>query len=281
MTTPLTVVTPTLNAAATLALCACSLKRAGVKVNHVVVDGGSTDETVAVARDVGARVILQARQEIGMYGALSQAFREVTTEWVTYLNADDLAWPEGYGRLIESSLPMDGVLYGDGVEFETDGNGVDATISRLRLVLGGRNAAAYLSRAVMPFQQPAAIIRTADYRRGAGFTGRQRIAGDVAMFRSLILAGVSFRYERGIFVSAFRRSNTSLGGRNDALSRMEVQQMRRERLDSGSPIPFLRDRSARLLRRAWCGPTARGRVLKELRSLLEIEECKGRSVPLG
>lgn len=261
MAPALTVVTPTLNASRTLHLCARSLLQAGTDVIHVVIDGGSTDSTVEVARAAGAEVVVQSPHGTGMYGALAQAFRNVATEWVTYLNADDIAWPDGYGTLLRSARQDDGVIYGDGVEFALEEGGGEAESLRVRLALGARNPAPYLDRVILPFQQPAAIVRASEYRRSSGFSDRQRIVGDVAIYRELLLAGVPFRYVAGVLVSAFRRSEDSLGGRNVALARHELELIRAQGVPPRGILPFFRDRCGRRIRRS-CRECFEGRRVR-------------------
>jgi glycosyltransferase involved in cell wall biosynthesis len=59
---------------------------------RVVVDSGSTDRTVEAARTGGARVVEAVWQ--GFAGTKDAALREVTSEWVLWLDADERVTPE-------------------------------------------------------------------------------------------------------------------------------------------------------------------------------------------
>lgn len=73
------------------------LAQRDVDVEHVIVDDGSTDDTVRVARTAGdRRVRLIEAGRIGRGRALNLAIAECRTDWIAVLDADDVAHP---GRL--------------------------------------------------------------------------------------------------------------------------------------------------------------------------------------
>ncbi len=59
-----------------------------VRVDHVLVDGGSTDRTVDIARGFPSRVV-ESTDDGGMYDAVNRGLAMVEGEIVGYLNADD------------------------------------------------------------------------------------------------------------------------------------------------------------------------------------------------
>jgi rSAM/selenodomain-associated transferase 2 len=80
----LSVVIPALNAARTLATC---LERVAVAEEVIVVDGGSTDETVAIARAAGAAVVAAAK---GRGSQLRAGAEAASGDWLLFLHADTL-----------------------------------------------------------------------------------------------------------------------------------------------------------------------------------------------
>ncbi len=81
---PLTVVIPTLNEAAQIGEALDALRWAD---EIIVADGGSTDETVALARRHGASVIERAGQTIA--GQRNAAIARARNEWVLAVDADE------------------------------------------------------------------------------------------------------------------------------------------------------------------------------------------------
>jgi glycosyltransferase involved in cell wall biosynthesis len=86
-----TVVTPTLNAADFLRECIASVQRnnsSKVETEHVIVDGGSDDDTVAIAEAAGLRV-LQGRDS-GIFDAINKGSFAASGQLLGFLGADDV-----------------------------------------------------------------------------------------------------------------------------------------------------------------------------------------------
>ncbi len=89
-----TVVTPTLNAVTYLDECIKSVQSqagANVTVEHIIVDGGSTDGTVELARSLGVTVLEGA--DSGLYDADNKGAAASSGELLGFLGADDLLLP--------------------------------------------------------------------------------------------------------------------------------------------------------------------------------------------
>jgi rSAM/selenodomain-associated transferase 2 len=94
MAATLGIVIPTLNAAATLPATLAVLADHDLVAETVVVDGGSTDATLDVAKTGGARVIAASA---GRGQQLAAGAEAVAGDWLWFLHADampDLDWPE-------------------------------------------------------------------------------------------------------------------------------------------------------------------------------------------
>src|SRR5215469_16640666 len=93
------VVVPTLNSAATLHWTLCSLRtQRDVSIEIIVADSGSTDETPDICKFWGVQTIYVPPGN--MYRAINAGLRQFDTEWVTYLNSDDVVYPNSYARLV-------------------------------------------------------------------------------------------------------------------------------------------------------------------------------------
>jgi len=90
----LSVVVPTLNAAAHLPACLARVRSAG---EMIVVDGGSRDETIAIAEAAGARVIVAPKGRGPQLKAGGEAARG---DWILFLHADTELGP-GWAEAVE------------------------------------------------------------------------------------------------------------------------------------------------------------------------------------
>jgi glycosyltransferase involved in cell wall biosynthesis len=84
-------------------------------IDYLVVDGGSTDETLATLRSYGGRVRWLSEADAGQTAAINKGLRQATGEIVGYLNSDDVLLPDAIARVVEHlrSHPECDLVYGD------------------------------------------------------------------------------------------------------------------------------------------------------------------------
>jgi glycosyltransferase involved in cell wall biosynthesis len=89
----ITIVTPCLNGAATLPRALESVRAHSYcgKVEHVVVDGGSTDGTLEILQRAGVRYV--SEPDRGLSDAVNKGIRLAQGEIIGWLNADDVYLP--------------------------------------------------------------------------------------------------------------------------------------------------------------------------------------------
>jgi glycosyltransferase involved in cell wall biosynthesis len=109
-----TIITPSLNYGRFLGDCLESVAaQQGVKLEHLVIDGGSTDESAEVAA-LFPHVTWIREPDDGMSDAINKGFDRAKGEWVMWLNADDRLKPGALAVMLpflEKSTAD--VVYGD------------------------------------------------------------------------------------------------------------------------------------------------------------------------
>ena len=98
------VVTPTLNGERFLERTLRSIwsqRSATVEVDHVIVDGGSTDRTLEVASAFPSRTVVST-DDRGMYDAVNRGMSMVEGDIVGYINADDEIAPGAFGLIADA-----------------------------------------------------------------------------------------------------------------------------------------------------------------------------------
>jgi glycosyltransferase involved in cell wall biosynthesis len=110
------VVTPVLNRADTIAGCLASVAaQTHPKVEHIVMDGGSTDETLDVVEAFPARHDLHwvSGPDRGMYDAINNGLKIASGDVFAYLNSDDMWFPWMLEVAVDALQEGADLVYGD------------------------------------------------------------------------------------------------------------------------------------------------------------------------
>jgi glycosyltransferase involved in cell wall biosynthesis len=111
----ISIITATYNAAATIADCMASVNIQTLPVEHLIIDGGSTDDTLGVIRQRNPDASIISERDDGIYDAMNKGLRLATGDVIGILNADDFyASPDvlaKVGAVFED--PSVGCCYGD------------------------------------------------------------------------------------------------------------------------------------------------------------------------
>jgi glycosyltransferase involved in cell wall biosynthesis len=169
------VLTPSFNQALYLPDCLASVARQTYpRIEHVVVDGGSTDGTLGVLEAAGGSVRWTSESDRGQADAVNKAFEASTGEIVGWLNSDDgLFATDTVERVVAAFArePEAGVVFGDAALVDESGRIVRHFRSRwpsraLPLVSPLAQPAVFFSRSVLEADEPVLRVdlhRLLDY----------------------------------------------------------------------------------------------------------------------
>jgi glycosyltransferase involved in cell wall biosynthesis len=216
------IVVPTLNSAATLDWTLCALRgQRGIEVDIVVADSGSEDGTLDICNRWGVRAIYAPPGN--MYRAINAGLRPMQTEWITYLNSDDIVYPRSYERLVAlGERERACLVYGDNDFIDSEGRFLFA----LKAPSPARLLGVFRS-GLLAFAQPAAIFRKTDFEEMGGFDERYRLIADYDFFYRLLSSGKKFVRAQGPTVAAFRRHDSQLSTREAAAVSAEEGSLRK------------------------------------------------------
>jgi glycosyltransferase involved in cell wall biosynthesis len=119
------IVTPSYNMARFLeATIASVLSQTYPKIDYVVMDGGSTDGTLDILRKYEGRLRYQSAPDRGQADAVNRGFAATTGQIFTFLNADDIYFPNAVESAVRylTANPQPGVVYGDAQYIDEEGN---------------------------------------------------------------------------------------------------------------------------------------------------------------
>ena len=91
-------------------------------IEYLVLDGGSTDESVEILRDYGDRFFWRSRRDRGQTDAINQGLRLARGDILAYLNSDDVLLPGAVARVVEyfqQNLGYD-LIYGNARHIDED-----------------------------------------------------------------------------------------------------------------------------------------------------------------
>ena len=176
MSLKISVVTAVFNRAGTVAEALASVQgQTWPQVEHVVIDGASTDGTLPILRAHQAQLAtLVSEPDQGIYDALNKGIRRASGDVVGFLHADDLfESPDSLARVAAAfANPAVDAVYGDLVYVRQQ----DPT-QVVRYWRAGPFVPGCLARGWMP-PHPTFYVRRAVYERLGLFDTRFRIAAD-------------------------------------------------------------------------------------------------------
>jgi glycosyltransferase involved in cell wall biosynthesis len=187
-------------------------------VEHIIVDGGSIDDTLAVLKRY-SHLRWISEPDNGQSDAINKGFRMATGDLVVWLNADDYYLPGALQAIGQfgAEHPKVDIVYGDSIHVDGDGK-------LLRLV--GQHA---FDGSVLLYSGCHIDSNTTFFRRNITDDGflldvGYRVVMDFEYFVRLAMAGKTFHYVPAL-VGAFRwtGANYSLQGSKRRRERLQVQ----------------------------------------------------------
>jgi glycosyltransferase involved in cell wall biosynthesis len=233
------VVVPTLNSAKTLQWTLCALRsQVGVTLEIIVADSGSTDATLDICKGWDVQTIYVPPGS--MYRAINAGLRQLDSEWVTYLNSDDVVYPQSYSRLVAQGEQKGAMLvYGDCDFMDYEGRFLFAVKSPPARRLCGMVRWSPIFGGRIGFAQPAAIYRSSVFRELDGFDERYRNIGDYDFFFRLITSGRTAAKLPRPTVAAFRLHQSQLSRREEKNLKSELSSFRETISVRASPLDLL------------------------------------------
>jgi glycosyltransferase involved in cell wall biosynthesis len=185
--TSFSVVTPCLNAEATVAAALRSVREQGyAPLEHVVVDGGSTDGTMAIVRAAGEHVRSVSEPDRGLSDAMNKGIAMARNDVVGWLNADDVYLPGTLGKVADAFARRPDAQWVTGrcLIIDADGTEIRRGITRYKDALLRRYSfPLFLTQNFI--SAPATFVRRDALRAVGGFEERFRYSMDYDVWLKL------------------------------------------------------------------------------------------------
>lgn len=195
-------------------------------VEHVIIDGGSRDDTVKLVHTLGRRGnVIVSEPDKGIYDAMNKGLRLATGDVIAFLNADDkYAANDVLTRvgMLMQHFDLD-ALYGD-AEFVSPAQ-LEKPVRRYR---SSRFAPERIAWGWMP-AHPALFLKRHVFEKYGDFRADYRIAGDFELIARVFHQGdLGCLYIPEVFVRMRTGGISTSGFRNTLLLNQEVLRACRE-----------------------------------------------------
>lgn len=200
------IVIPALDAAGTLRETLQSVRAAmALGAKAILVDGGSQDDTVAITRSFEIHHITTPGT---MYAAINAGTAALDTPWLTWINADDILYPDALARRLHDAGTAD-VVYGAVDFIDNAGRFVhcwrSARVANLRVLY----RAGY-----SPLLQQGVIFRRKTFEGVGGFDSSLRFVGDADFWWKALEQGHRFGRHPYPPAAAFRLHPSQMSQRH-------------------------------------------------------------------
>jgi len=171
--------------------------QSGLRLQHIVQDAGSDDETLDVLRAFGRQVEWISEGDSGQSDGLNRALARAHGTWIAWLNADEYYLPGALRALVDAGETSGAdIVYGDSVAVDRDGRFLDLRpqhpFSELTLRLYG------------PFLNSASLIIRRSMLDKNPWDPSLRVVMDWDLYLGLAARGARFRHI-AYPIGAFRR----------------------------------------------------------------------------
>lgn len=223
----ITIVTVCFNAADTIAATLRSVaSQTHPDVEHIVIDGGSTDGTLALVAAHGAHVArVISEPDRGIYDAMNKGIRLASGELIGILNADDVYADEAVLARVAAVVEQENLdaLYGDVAFFAPQRPDVTTRRYSSRRFSPSRMAWGWMPA------HPTLFLRRSLFERFGFYRTDFRIAGDYELIARFFKNGdLHYRYLPEVLVRMSTGGVSTGGWRNTLLLNREVLRACRE-----------------------------------------------------
>ena len=228
------VIIPTLNASSYIESTLIAIRsQIGCTVKLIVVDSGSSDETLAICDRFKVQIVYE--RPGNMYKAINTGMRLLKTRWVTYLNSDDLIYPDSYTQLIQYGESMNAdLVYGNCDYINKHGTVIYSMCAANENLLNGL----FIDGGIMGFAQPAAIFKNSLYQKLGGFNEEFHLISDFDFFARAVESNVKIKHLQ-LNVSLFRLHEKQLSHLQSEKCQYEMKEFLSKRKRQNYLLKFI------------------------------------------
>ena len=214
----LSIITPVLNGEYFINNNILAIQKLNIPFEHILVDGGSTDNTLEIISKHTHVKLLHQTNQSGMYAAIHQGIKASKGKYISYINCDDLIVTEGFEKMYKTmEIGKLNLIYSDGYWHYSE---IDKYIYKPGIIFGNY----FLNNGIMPFIQPSSMWLRTSYFNCEGFDfERFKIIGDKDLFVRMSKTKLFKSKYINVVSSIFTKHGESLGDKNEQLYLKELK----------------------------------------------------------
>jgi glycosyltransferase involved in cell wall biosynthesis len=196
MSASLSVVTPSFNQGQFIRTTIESVLRQGLSdLQYLVMDGGSTDQTIAILQDFGDRLTFFSEPDEGIADAINKGLSLCQGEIIGWLNSDDIYYPGTLRRVLElfDRHPEIDVIYGRADHIDDQGAIIEEYPTR------EWSFDALINHCII--SQPAAFFRREVIQRFGALDSAHKYCVDYELWIRLGRGGARFLFVPELFAA--------------------------------------------------------------------------------
>lgn len=161
-----------------------------INIEHIVMDGGSTDETTEILKKYQNQIIAFSEHDNGQAHAVNKGFKLAQSEIIGWLNSDDIYYPSTLNFVIEffKQNPTINVLYGQANFIDE----YDRIIGQYPTLDWNPNSL----KEICFISQPAVFFRKKIFQLYGHLDEKLNYCMDYEYWLRMTLAGEKFAYKR-------------------------------------------------------------------------------------
>lgn len=196
-----------------------SLSKAGVELEYIVVDPGSTDGSRELITSYGNEIITVFEKDSGPSDGLNKGFFNATGDIFAYINADDFFLEGALCEAINVFKANDcDIFYGHGWIVDEQGKKVHRCLSHkfsLKQYALGNSV----------IMQQSTFFKKSAFEKARGFNAENKVCWDGELIVDMVLNGAkSVRVNK--FLSSFRVYGSSISGSGNYLEASRKEHVR-------------------------------------------------------
>lgn len=211
----ISIITPSFNRGWSIRSCIESLQRQSyTNYEHIIIDGGSKDDTLEILQEVSKgdlRIKFISESDSGMYDAVNKGMCLAKGDILTYLNTDDLYFPQTLETVVKAfeSRPGFSMLYGHWMSWHPETEFLEI------LPVLSYSVNDLVSFAVLP--QPSVFFKRQVFESIGGFDLTYKLLADNDFFSKAAVKGYELDFIDDYLSIQTIHSGNLLAGNSEAI----------------------------------------------------------------